>query len=133
LAPWSSAAPLFPAFSPVVLGSSSLPRWLLCTLSSVMSSPCLILRCCLPLVLQSAVTCLLWPLENTIVFGLAEGKVRLANTKTNKSSTIYGTESYVVSLTPNVSGKGILSGHADGTIVRYFFDDEGSGESQVRL
>lgn len=29
------------------------------------------------------------------------------------------------------SGKGILSGHADGTIVRYFFDDEGSGESQV--
>lgn len=32
----------------------------------------------------------------------------------------------------SVSGKGILSGHADGTIVRYFFDDEGSGESQVR-
>lgn len=31
----------------------------------------------------------------------------------------------------SVSGKGILSGHADGTIVRYFFDDEGSGESQV--
>uniref|UniRef100_A0A2K5JIE8 Uncharacterized protein n=1 Tax=Colobus angolensis palliatus TaxID=336983 RepID=A0A2K5JIE8_COLAP len=56
--------------------------------------------------------------------------VRLANTKTNKSSTIYGPESYVVSLTTNCSGKGILSGHADGTIVRYFFDDEGSGESQ---
>lgn len=32
----------------------------------------------------------------------------------------------------SISGKGILSGHADGTIVRYFFDDEGSGESQVR-
>lgn len=31
----------------------------------------------------------------------------------------------------SVSGKGILSGHADGTIVRFFFDDEGSGESQV--
>lgn len=31
----------------------------------------------------------------------------------------------------SVSGKGILSGHADGTVVRYFFDDEGSGESQV--
>ena len=29
------------------------------------------------------------------------------------------------------SGKGILSGHADGSIVRYFFDDEGSGDSQV--
>nr|XP_042696068.1 intraflagellar transport protein 172 homolog isoform X3 [Chrysemys picta bellii] len=59
--------------------------------------------------------------------------VRLANTKTNKSSTIYGTDSFVVSLTSNVSGKGILSGHADGTIVRYFFDDEGSGESQGKL
>ena len=28
----------------------------------------------------------------------------------------------------SVSGQGILSGHADGTVVRYFF---GSGESQV--
>ena len=31
----------------------------------------------------------------------------------------------------SISAKGILSGHADGTVVRYFFDDEGSGESQV--
>lgn len=31
----------------------------------------------------------------------------------------------------SVSGKGVLSGHADGTVVRYFFDDEGSGEAQV--
>uniref|UniRef100_A0A3Q1FCG1 Intraflagellar transport 172 n=1 Tax=Acanthochromis polyacanthus TaxID=80966 RepID=A0A3Q1FCG1_9TELE len=59
--------------------------------------------------------------------------VRLANTQTNKSSTIYATESCVVSLTSNVSGKGILSGHADNTVVRYFFDDEGSGESQGKL
>lgn len=88
---------------------------------------------CNKFIQTSAVTCLQWPAEYTIVFGLAEGKVRLANTKTNKSSTIYGTDSYVVSLTTNCSGKGILSGHADGTIVRYFFDDEGSGESQGKL
>ncbi|XP_053566907.1 LOW QUALITY PROTEIN: intraflagellar transport protein 172 homolog [Bombina bombina] len=88
---------------------------------------------CNKFIQTSAVTCLLWPLENAIVFGLAEGKVRLANIKTNKSSTIYSTESFVVSMTSNVSGKGILSGHADGTIVRYFFDDEGSGESQGKL
>ncbi|KAL2082479.1 hypothetical protein ACEWY4_022297 [Coilia grayii] len=81
----------------------------------------------------SAVTCLIWPADHAIVFGLAEGKVRLANTKTNKSSTVYATESYVVSLTSNVSGKGIMSGHADGTVVRYFFDDEGSGESQGKV
>ncbi|XP_072782279.1 intraflagellar transport protein 172 homolog isoform X2 [Taeniopygia guttata] len=88
---------------------------------------------CNKFIQTSAVTCLLWPAEHIIVFGLAEGKVRLANTKNNKSSTIYGTDSYVVSLTSNVSGKGILSGHADGTIVRFFFDDEGSGESQGKL
>ncbi|KAL6096181.1 ift172 [Pungitius sinensis] len=88
---------------------------------------------CNKFVQTSAVTCLLWPAEHAVVYGLVDGKVRLANTQTNKSSTIYGTESCVVSLASNVSGKGILSGHADGTVVRYFFDDEGSGESQGKL
>lgn len=88
---------------------------------------------CNKFVQTSAVTCLIWPAEYAIVFGLAEGKIRLANTKANKSSTIYGTDSYVVSLASNVSGKGILSGHADGTVVRYFFDDEGAGESQGKV
>ncbi|XP_039981994.1 intraflagellar transport protein 172 homolog [Xiphias gladius] len=88
---------------------------------------------CSKFVQTNAVTCLLWPAEHAIVYGLVDGKVRLANTQTNKSSTIYGTESCVVSLASNVSGKGILSGHADGTVVRYFFDDEGSGESQGKL
>ncbi|KAG1963505.1 intraflagellar transport protein [Pimephales promelas] len=73
---------------------------------------------CNKFIQTSAVTCLAWPLEHAIIFGLAEGKVRQANTKTSKSSTIYGTDSYVVSLTTNVSGKGILSG---------------SGESQGKL
>ncbi|XP_055005694.1 intraflagellar transport protein 172 homolog [Boleophthalmus pectinirostris] len=88
---------------------------------------------CNKFVQNSAVTRVLWPAENSVVFGLVDGKVRLANTQTNKSSTIYSTESCVVSLTSNVSGKGVLSGHADGTVVRYFFDDEGSGDSQGKL
>jgi len=29
------------------------------------------------------------------------------------------------------SSKGILSGHADGSIVRFFLEDEGTGETQV--
>ena len=29
------------------------------------------------------------------------------------------------------SGKGIISGHADGTIVRYFLEDEGAGLAKV--
>nr|XP_057921402.1 intraflagellar transport protein 172 homolog [Doryrhamphus excisus] len=88
---------------------------------------------CNKFIQTSAVTCLLWPAEHTIVYGLVEGKVRLANVLTNKSSTIYVTESCVVSLASNVSGKGILCGHANGNVVRYFFDDEGSGESQGKL
>lgn len=39
---------------------------------------------------------------------------------------------FTLPLCVSVSAKGILSGHADGTVVRYFFDDEGSGESQVQ-
>ncbi|KAM4529832.1 intraflagellar transport protein 172 homolog [Fundulus diaphanus] len=88
---------------------------------------------CNKFVQTSAVTRLLWPAESAIVYGLVDGKVRLANTQTNKSSTIYTTESCVVSLASNVSGKGVLSGHADGTVVRYFFDDQDSGESQGKL
>ncbi|NWW87428.1 IF172 protein, partial [Rhynochetos jubatus] len=88
---------------------------------------------CNKFIQTSAVTCLAWPAENAIVFGLAEGKVRVANTKSNRSATLYGTDSYVVSLSASVSGTGILSGHADGTIIRFFLDDEGSGESQGKL
>lgn len=31
------------------------------------------------------------------------------------------------------SGKGIISGHADGTIVRYFFEEDGAGLARVRV
>ncbi|XP_071226325.1 intraflagellar transport protein 172 homolog isoform X1 [Salvelinus alpinus] len=54
---------------------------------------------CNTFVQMSALTCLLWPAEHAIIFGLTEGKVHLANTKTNKSSTVYRKDSYVVSLT----------------------------------
>ncbi|PAA52772.1 hypothetical protein BOX15_Mlig006435g1 [Macrostomum lignano] len=82
---------------------------------------------------QSAVTAMIWPPEQQIIFGLAEGKVRLANTRNNKSSTLYSSESLVVSLASNLSGKGFVSGHADGQIVRYFFEDEGTGETSGKL
>ncbi|CAF93921.1 unnamed protein product, partial [Tetraodon nigroviridis] len=88
---------------------------------------------CNRFVQTTAVTCLLWPSDTGIVYGLVEGKVRLANTHTNKSSSIYTTESCVISLASNVSGKGFLAGHADGRVVRYFFDSEGSRESQGEL
>ncbi|XP_060947369.1 intraflagellar transport protein 172 homolog [Limanda limanda] len=87
---------------------------------------------CHKFVQTSAVTCLLWPAEHVIVYGLTDGKVRLANTQTNKSSTLYRTESCVISLAPNVTGNGFLSGHANGTVARFFFDKV-PGESQGEL
>lgn len=40
-----------------------------------------------PLPQQSAVTCLLWPAENIIVFGLAEGKVETSGLSNSGSSS----------------------------------------------
>ncbi|CAH8629630.1 unnamed protein product [Schistosoma margrebowiei] len=79
------------------------------------------------------VTCIAWPVNQPIICGLADGKVRAANTRTNKSSTIYNADSYVVSISANITGKGFISGHADGKIIRYFFDDDGSGDAQGKL
>ncbi|OAF71469.1 Intraflagellar transport protein osm-1 [Intoshia linei] len=67
---------------------------------------------------QTAVTCLIWPKNQEILFGAYDGKVRIANTLTNKSSTLYNSESFVVSMSANVHGTSIISGHADCKVVR---------------
>ncbi|PNF37590.1 hypothetical protein B7P43_G11975 [Cryptotermes secundus] len=82
---------------------------------------------------QSAVTCLIWLSEGRIIFGQADGKVRSANHKSNKSQTLYATDSYVVSLASNPRGTGFLSGHEDGTIVRYYVVEDSSMEEQGRV
>lgn len=64
------------------------------------------------------------------MFGLADGKVRIAGPKGSRSQTLYNSDSCVISIAANISGQGIISGHADGSIVRYYFDDEGSGLPQ---
>ncbi|CAG0880914.1 unnamed protein product [Cyprideis torosa] len=80
---------------------------------------------CNKFVQAAAVTCLIWPLEGPIVFGLADGKVRAANVKTGKSQTLFGTNSFVCALAPSPNGRGFLSGHADGAVVRcYVAEDE---------
>ncbi|KAG8230356.1 hypothetical protein J437_LFUL000627, partial [Ladona fulva] len=48
--------------------------------------------------LQSSVTCIAWPLEGPIIVGLADGKVRAAHTRNNRSQTLYSTDSLVISL-----------------------------------
>jgi intraflagellar transport protein 172 len=82
--------------------------------------------------LQSAsVTCLVWPKgRNDVVFGLADGKVKLGMIKTNKPYTMYThpENSYVVSLASSLNGLAVISGHLDGSIWRFTFPaDEGAG------
>lgn len=62
-----------------------------------------------------------WPPNKAhdIIFGLAEGKVKSGQIRSNKAATLYSTESYVVSVASSVDGEHIVSGHLDGTIYRY--------------
>ena len=87
---------------------------------------------CNKFVQTAAVTCLCWPLQGPIIVGLADGKVRAAHTKSNKANTLYNTDSYVVALASNSDGTGFLSGHADGSIVRWYVADDANSRPQVR-
>ena len=53
-----------------------------------------------------------------VVYGLAEGKVKIGQLRTNKPQTLYSTESYVAALATNGSGTGVVSSHLDGSIYR---------------
>ena len=82
----------------------------------------------------SAITCVSWPSQhpNEIVFGLAEGKVKVGQLRNNKPATLYATDSYVVSLCSNTEGNALLSGHLDGFIYRFTFGENG-GTVQPKL
>ena len=78
---------------------------------------------------HESVTCMVWPRgqPNYVVMGLADGKVRLGSVKTNKSSTLYSTGSYVCAIAVAPSGDAFITGHADGKVQQFWFDD-GSGQ-----
>mmetsp|Transcript_43192 Transcript_43192/g.92156 ORF Transcript_43192/g.92156 Transcript_43192/m.92156 type:complete len:1765 (-) Transcript_43192:92-5386(-) len=79
----------------------------------------------------SSVTCLTWPQghPNEVVFGLAEGKVKVGQLKSNKAATLYQTDSFVVSMCSGSDGNSLLSGHLDGTIFRFCFETETVGRT----
>eukprot|EP00048_Salpingoeca_helianthica_P023440 m.24360 g.24360 ORF g.24360 m.24360 type:complete len:1745 (-) comp8673_c1_seq1:35-5269(-) len=83
---------------------------------------------CNKFVQTSSLTCMTWPQAqpNVVVFGLQDGKVRIGNLKTNKSQMLYPGGSLVVSLVSSPDGSAILSGHADGSIFRFFFEGGGA-------
>ena len=66
-----------------------------------------------------------------VTVGLADGKIRAAHTKSNKANTLYNTDSYAVALASNTDGTGFLSGHADGSIVRWYIADDQNSRPQV--
>ncbi|TPX36361.1 hypothetical protein SmJEL517_g01621 [Synchytrium microbalum] len=90
---------------------------------------------CNKLIQTAEITALTWPLgqPNTLVFGSSDGKVRVGNLKVNKAATLYQTESCVVSAASSPDGLAIITGHMDGSINRFFFDDGVSGASQGRF
>ncbi|KAJ1524676.1 hypothetical protein HK096_001193, partial [Nowakowskiella sp. JEL0078] len=90
---------------------------------------------CNKLIQTSDITCLTWPKEqhNAVVFGMQDGKVRVGHLKTNKAATLYQTESCVISCASSPDGNAIITGHLDGAINRFFFDDGVTGASQGKF
>ncbi|RKP02229.1 hypothetical protein CXG81DRAFT_25089 [Caulochytrium protostelioides] len=82
---------------------------------------------CNKLAQTSEVLCLVWPETqlNTIVFGLAEGKVRIGHLKSNKSATLYATDTAAVSIAAR--GGTVITGHLDGGLHQYLFATESGG------
>ncbi|KAK0403869.1 hypothetical protein QR680_017169 [Steinernema hermaphroditum] len=70
---------------------------------------------------SAAVGVAAWPLENALLVGLVDGKVRLASCASNKCSTLYKTDSMVVSLSVAPDRKSFLSGHGDGSVFLFSF------------
>ncbi len=56
-----------------------------------------------------------------LVFGLADGKVRAGNLKTNKSQTLATTNSYVVSLAPRLGKCSRMYGGCMLSVLFFFF------------
>ncbi|CAM9471403.1 unnamed protein product, partial [Hapterophycus canaliculatus] len=76
----------------------------------------------------SPITCMSWPeaRSNEVVFGLAEGRVKIGQLKSNKPATLYNVESFCAALATSPDGNGVVSAHADGTLYRFLFDDNGA-------
>ena len=82
---------------------------------------------------SSPITSIVWPSRrlNEIVYGLAEGKVKIGQMKTHKAATLYNSESYVTAIAANPSGDAIVAAHLDGTIYTFWFDSGDRGERMI--
>lgn len=74
---------------------------------------------------ESQISCMTWPITklNEIYIGLVNGKVKVGLLKTNSSQNLYSTDSLVVSISTSLDGKHVISGHHDGIIYKYNFEN----------
>jgi len=74
------------------------------------------------------VTCLCWPSARIgeLVFGSADGKLRVGNTA-NKSVVLFDQGSYIVACAASPDGNSFVSASADGRILRYTFPSPSDG------
>jgi len=79
---------------------------------------------------SSSVTCMTWPNEsaNDLIIGTAEGKVRVCMSKTNKSQSLFGQESFVVSISSSPDGNSVVAGFLDNSIVTFHLDTKNKGK-----
>lgn len=82
--------------------------------------------------LAGSVVAMIWLAAGPIVAGMEDGKVRALNCKTNKSHSLFGAEHMVVALAANGKGTAFVSGHEDGTVVRFSVTEE-MGQPSGRL
>lgn len=75
---------------------------------------------------------MIWLNVGPIIAGCEDGRVRALNCKTNKSQNLYDAEHMVMALASNSRGTGFVSGHFDGSVVRFFIADE-QGQPSGRL
>ena len=84
---------------------------------------------------SNPVTCLAWPRShpNKVVFGMSDGKVKVGQLKNNKYQTLFNSESYVVSIAPSPDGHGVVTGHIDGSLYLFYFEDASGVPSHRKL
>ena len=79
----------------------------------------------------TSVTSVCWPHKqlHELVFGLAEGKVKVGQIRSNKPATLYvhPEGSMVVSLCAGPDGHSVISGHLDGSLYRFSFQQNVTG------
>ena len=82
---------------------------------------------------SSSISCMVWPTkrQNDIVYGLAEGKVKIGQMKIHTPATLYQSDSYVTVMATNCEGNAVVSAHLDGSIYIFYFDNPDRGAQMI--